>query len=257
MPAIVADDLEVEYFVDGSGTPTVLLHGSSMDAETNFGPILGLLGPGRTLIRPNFSGSGNTPLPPGELSLARLTEQAVAVIGRAAAGPVDLVGFSLGAVVAADVAARHPDLVDRLVLVAGWPDSAEPRLHLGFESWARAMEVDPDLASRQGPLMAFSPAFLSSIGAEGIALIRSGAPAPGTGAQVDLCRRVDIRDELRAVLAPTLVVGCALDYLVPVQNSRELHRAIAHSRYVELECGHVATAERPQELADALTRFLA
>jgi hypothetical protein len=39
------------------------------------------------------------------------------------------------------------------------------------------------------------------------------------------------------------VVGCALDYLVPVQHARSLHQAIPHSRYVELDSGHVVFLE--------------
>ncbi|WP_271219568.1 alpha/beta fold hydrolase [Streptosporangium carneum] len=63
------------------------------------------------MITPNYAGSGGTPLPTGELTLDLLADQVAATFG----GPADLVGFSLGAVVAAAVAARHPGRVSREV----------------------------------------------------------------------------------------------------------------------------------------------
>jgi hypothetical protein len=134
------------------------------------------------------------------------------------------------------------------VLVAGWTHSEEPRLRLGLETWGRVMDADPELSAAQRPLMAFSPAFLSGLGAEGLAGMRAAAAASGTRRQIDLTLRVDIRDEVSRISAPTLVIGCSLDYLVPVENVRALQRAIPGSRYAELESGHVVFAERPEQL---------
>jgi uncharacterized protein len=68
--------------------------------------------------------------------------------------------------------------------------------------------------------------------------------------------RADVRDQLQLVKAPTLVVGCILDHLVPVENARALHAAIPGSSYAELDSGHVVSAEKPDELVGLLRSFL-
>ncbi|WP_052432673.1 alpha/beta fold hydrolase [Streptacidiphilus carbonis] len=87
-------------------------------------------------------------------------------------------------------------------------------------------------------------------------------PATGMRPSANLFRQVgadlklDIRAALPRIQAPTLVIGCTLDALIPVANSRELAAGIAHSRYAELESGHVSRAERPAELAGLVSDFL-
>jgi pimeloyl-ACP methyl ester carboxylesterase len=256
MPRQAVTGTGVHYTVEGSGKGLVLVHGASMDAASNYAHLFQHFTSERTVIALDYAGSGHTALPHGELTVDLLTDQVTDVINEATAGPVDLVGFSLGAALAARVAARKPDRVERLVLVAGFSDMSDPRLRLGLKTWGRVLDVDEDLVTATAPMMAFSPAFLSSLGDQGLAELRAGPAAPGTRRQIAATLQVDIRAELPRITAPTLVVGCSLDYLVPVEHVRDLHRAIPGSRYVELDSGHVVFAEKPAEIATLLREFL-
>src|SRR5262249_2264695 len=120
MPTVSAGDASVHYEVAGSGPGLVLVHGTQGNGETNWRHLVGRFADARTVITPDYSGSGRTTDGGGELTPESLAEQVGAVAREAADGPVDLLGFSLGAVVAAATAALHPELVRRLVLVAGW-----------------------------------------------------------------------------------------------------------------------------------------
>jgi pimeloyl-ACP methyl ester carboxylesterase len=84
----------------GDGPGLLLVHGSSIDAATNFGGMVKRFAERRTVITPDYAGSGKTAVRPGELTLDLLVDQVLAAAQHAAAGPVDVVGFSLGAVVA-------------------------------------------------------------------------------------------------------------------------------------------------------------
>ncbi|MEV1178780.1 alpha/beta hydrolase [Nonomuraea sp. NPDC049784] len=256
MPIAHASGTEVHYAISGNGPGLVLVHGTSLDAATNYGHMVEQFADDRTVITPDYAGSGKTTTPVGDLTLDLLVDQVTAVARDAAVGAVDLVGFSLGAVVAASIAAHHPDLVRRLVLIAGWTHSEDPRLRLGLQTWGEAMDTRPELASAVAPLIAFSPTFLSALGPDGLAELRSGEPAHGTRRQIDLDLRIDIRDELPRITAPTLVIGCALDHLIPVENARALHKAIKGSDYAEVDSGHVVVFEKPVELVSIIRNFL-
>ena len=246
----------VHYHSIGEGPGLMLVHGSSIDAATNFGGLVEQFADRRTVITPDYAGSGKTTLPDGELTAELLVAQMAAVADHAATGPVDVVGFSLGAVVAAALTARHPDLVRRLVLVAGWVDSTDPRLRLGLSTWRRLLDIDADLYASYGLLVGASPAFLGKFDEQTLATLRALRPAPGTAAQIDLDLRIDIRDELAEILVPTLVVGCTQDHLVPVKHARLLHEGIAGSEYTEMDSGHVVFAEQPDAIANVIREFI-
>ena len=120
-------------------------------------------------------------------------------------GPVDLAGFSPGAVVAASVAAQHPELVRRLVLIAGWQDSTDPRHRLTFELWRRLADLDGRASAQMITLLLFTPGFLSRMGAGALEESVAGTVcSDGTNRQIDLGLTADISALTPKITAPTL-----------------------------------------------------
>ena len=263
MPTVQTDSSTVHYSIvggeDGAGTKLVFVAGTGLDAQLNFGHLVEAFADERGVVLPDYAGSGATEGPDGELSVEILAEQIGAVVREvaAASGPVDLVGYSLGAVVAAAVAALNPEAVRRVVLVAGW-DGPDARHELNISVWQQLERTDHELFTRFLQLACFSPEFLASIGSEALAGLIENAPPIGEGMRrhIDVDRRADIRDLLPKITAPTLVVGLTHDYVVPVGAVRRVHEAIAGSEYVEIPSGHLVVFERPRELVEAVRGFL-
>ncbi|WP_406494527.1 alpha/beta hydrolase [Streptomyces sp. NBC_01604] len=247
----------VHYRTEGQGPGLLLVHGTGATGETNYGHLLKHFTEHHTVIAPDYAGSGDTVDDGADLALDQLVDQVLGACDDVTDEPVDIVGFSLGAVIAAAAAARHPERVRRLVLVAGWARNDDLRKRLGFQLWRRLADVDPELYSHYISLLLFTPGFLADLDEETFTSSVGGIEvSEGTLRQIELGLDVDIRDLLPRVTAPTLVVGCRHDQLVPVQHSRELHEAIADSTYLEIESGHLAPAEAPDELVDAIQKFL-
>ena len=125
---------ELDYFDDGDGAPLFLIHGTGADGDLNFGHLLPSLS-GQRLIRPNLPGTGEDPDLDG-VDLDVIVDRIAALHDRTHEGPVDLLGFSLGAVLAAAYAGRYPERVRRLVLLAGWA-GPDPRHELFMRLWRR------------------------------------------------------------------------------------------------------------------------
>jgi 3-oxoadipate enol-lactonase len=252
----------VSYLVRGEGPGLVLVHGTGADAEVCWSHLFDRLGAGRTLVAPDYAGSGQTTDDGRRLELADLAAQ---VAGAAADAlgegePFDLVGFSLGAAVATHLAAERPGLVRSLVLLGGLLSTVgDGRAQVQFALWERLCEEDPDLFARLAYLTAMSPGFGSAMTPEqareavdyGLATRQ-----PGTARQCDLDRRIDLTDALGRITARTLVFGQTRDAIAPVEESRALHAGIAGSAYVELDAGHLGLVEQPQAVADGILRFL-
>ena len=102
----------------GSGPAVVLLHGGS-GSWTHWLKNIDALARDHTLWIPDLPGCGDSALPPGAYDADSVFEHVAAGIAQVAQGQaVDLVGFSFGALVCGFIAAHHPELVRRLVLVA-------------------------------------------------------------------------------------------------------------------------------------------
>ncbi len=114
---IAANGVTYYYEVRGEGAPLLLLHGglSSMDA---FAPIIPELAPGRKVITVDLQGHGRTTLGDRQFDIAAMGEDVATIVRTLKLGPTDVVGYSMGAGVAFQFAAKHPSLVRRLVLVS-------------------------------------------------------------------------------------------------------------------------------------------
>ncbi|TXC96220.1 alpha/beta hydrolase [Streptomyces sp. ISID311] len=258
MPFIPTNTAHVEYEVDGSGPGLVLVHGTGGSAEAVFGNVMPHFRGDRTVVRPNLPGSGRTVDNGGELTMDAVVEQIAAVTRAAVDGPVDLLGFSLGAAAATATAAAHPELVRRLILVGGWVHSTGPRTQLYFQTLAKLFDADRDLFKRVAQLTAYSPAAVDRMGHDTIAayLADQTWPPAGTARQIDLCLRVDNRGLLSKITAPTLVIGLSEDQMVPIEGARELHTGIRGSRWAELPQGHLDWFADPTDIVKLTRDFI-
>lgn len=264
MPIASIDDVtRVDYMVSGEaheGTADlVLVHGSGGTAESNWLHLIDELRQERRAIAPNFAGSGATTDHGGQLELSELVEQVDAAATHAGSAQYDLVGFSLGAVVAAQLAASRPERVRRLVLIAGWASSADGRVQLQFDLWRRLHRSDPEALAQLLTMSGFSSDYLAKRPAKVVRRMvddtRTSLP-PGIARHAELDQRIDITEALGQIQASTLVIGCRHDQMVPVQHPRGLVAPIRWSDYHEIESGHLVLFEQPEELTTVITGFL-
>jgi pimeloyl-ACP methyl ester carboxylesterase len=264
MPTLSVAAAQVAYRVvpstSGADRRLVLVHGTgSGGAEFVWGQLLDHFAATHTLVLPELSGTVHTTDDGAPLTVETLAHQVIAVIEaeRAEGETVDLIGFSLGGTVVAAVAALRPDLIARLVSMASFPRSDHPGFQQSVRLW-QSLADDPERFGAFATVLAFSPTFLGGTDAATLAVLNGGmVPDEGTLRHIDLDLRLDIRDLLPRVTAPTLVVGNAKDALVPAELTRELAQGIAGSTYVELDSGHVTFAEQPERALKEVSAFLA
>lgn len=110
------NDQHIFYSVHGVGKPLILLHGGIN--PDSFGSNLAELAKGRQVIAPHLQAHGRTPDTDRPLRSETMGDDIAALIGHLDLGKADVMGYSLGAGVALQTAIRHPEAVDRLVLVS-------------------------------------------------------------------------------------------------------------------------------------------
>ena len=105
------------YALYGKGEPLLLLHGGMFHTEM-FGPNLTKLAQSRQVIGVDLQGHGRTPLGDREISMVDIGNDMAGVLKKLGYSKVDVLGYSMGGGVAFQLAAQHPEMVRRLVLVS-------------------------------------------------------------------------------------------------------------------------------------------
>jgi len=140
--------LSLYYEEHGSGAPLVLLHGGVAGSEI-FAPIVPALAAGRRVIAVDLQGHGRTGEIDRPLRPELLAGDVAALIGQLGLERADVLGYSLGGVVAFRLAVEHPERVHRLILVSipFRRDGSHPEVVAAFDAFS------PDVAEpmKQSP----------------------------------------------------------------------------------------------------------
>jgi pimeloyl-ACP methyl ester carboxylesterase len=110
--------LKIYYEVYGSGKPLVLLHGAFMTINTNFGQLIPELSKNRQVITLEMQGHGRTADIDRPFSFQSMADDVAALLKYLKADSADIFGYSMGGMVAWQLAIRHPKLVKKLVIVS-------------------------------------------------------------------------------------------------------------------------------------------
>ncbi|WP_026257818.1 alpha/beta fold hydrolase [Actinopolymorpha alba] len=227
----------LDVVVQGSGPALLLAHGAGGGIQGNFGLVLDDLARDHTLIGPHYPGAGGSPVAAEPLQLDELADQLVASAVATGHKSFGILGESLGTAVAIRAATRHPERVTALVLTAGFP-VADPFLALAAqliktlataEAWGDVARLACVSCMSPADLAEISPADLDVL----VAQTQAGMP-PGMVDHFDLVSRVDVREDLAQVSAPTLVVAPTGDRLVLPDSSYRLATGIPGARLIEL-----------------------
>jgi pimeloyl-ACP methyl ester carboxylesterase len=109
----------VNYYYDvrGSGEPLLLLHGGLMTSDA-WQPIMPLLTEKHQVIAVDLQGHGRSTLGNRPITYEGMGADMAAIVKKLGVAKVDVIGYSMGAGVALNLALQHPELVRKLVLVS-------------------------------------------------------------------------------------------------------------------------------------------
>lgn len=249
----------------GSGPTLVLLHGWSLSGVA-FSELAVHLA-GFRLLLPDLPGHGGSSPAPSP-SLTTLANDLAAWLAATAPGHVLLGGWSLGGMLAMELAVRLAVPVERLLLIGTTPRFAAsadwPHGLPATQVRALARNLKRRFTATLGEFFALSfgpkevdAARLRTIRA--FAIQPAGLPDPASAAALlALLESQDQRHLPAAITCPTLVIHGADDRIVPVGAGRALAALLPQGRLCEFAAtGHAPHWTRLQETAAAIREFCA
>ncbi|GAA2742876.1 hypothetical protein GCM10009868_14530 [Terrabacter aerolatus] len=208
----------------GTLPPVLLVHATG-ETSADWTRVATDLARDRLVVAVDLRGHGASPRP-GSYALTELAEDLEAVAAGLAAEhgrPADVVGHSLGGLVACLLAARRADLVGRLVLEdVPVPHPREPR---------PPSRPDGDL----------------DVDWDAVLEVRAQIDDPDP----------DWPRVVASVTAPTLVVWGGPESPMPPEHVAEMAATVADGRLVRIDAGHLVHARQPAAFTAAVRGFLA
>ena len=262
MPYTDAPGFRMYYEEHGNGFPLLLINGLGSDHlewlhqfpafETRF----------RGIVFDN-RGTGRTDVPPGPYTTARMADDAASLLRDLGIPRAHVLGVSLGGMIAQEVALRHPEMVDRLVLGCTGPGgelSVRPSPE-AMAAFALAKGEDPEAELRRMLPFLYTDACIRERPEEieGFVRRRLDNPTPPEGYLGQLSAAVshDASSRLEKIRARTLVITGDADRLVNWENSLRLAGRIPEATLVVLPgAPHRLFAETADAFNREVLRFL-
>ena len=217
--------------------PVVLVHGLSISSAYMV-PVAELLAADFPVYAPDLPGFGRSGKPDDTLDVPGLADALARWMEEAGLSRAALLGNSLGCQVIVELAVRHPEKVARAILVAPTCDPClrKPRV---------VLDLLKDAAMEKPSLLPLHVA--DDVRAGPRRILRT----------FRFALKHPMRQRLRQVRAPTLVVRGASDPLVSRRWVREVTRRLPRGRLLEIpEAPHAVNYTTPGPLADAVRAFL-
>lgn len=251
--------LHVEHV--GAGPDVVMLHGWALHGGM-WGPWLDSLALHARLHVVDLPGHGHSRWRNEIKDIASLATSVFPAVPRGAT----VLGWSLGGMVALELARRHPQLIGSLVLLA-----TTPRFAAG-EGWDHGMRSDVLDGFARGLALDYRGTVrnflaLQSLGdenaAQALRTLRSKLATHGEPdrraltAGLEILTQVDLRDALPRIAQPTLVIAGERDRLTSPGAGRELAMRLTSARFHLIErAGHAPFLSHPDEVLREVIPFL-
>jgi pimeloyl-ACP methyl ester carboxylesterase len=215
--------LKMYYEIYGQGKPLVLVHGGGSTIQTNFEKVIPLLAKNRQVIAVELQAHGRTNDRTADLSFEQDADDIAALLKNLNIDKADFLGFSNGGTTTLQIAIRHPELVDKMILGSALAKrNGVPGWFWDFMSQARLENMPAQLKEGYKKVAADT---------NGLQIMHDR----------DVKRVVNFRDipdeKIKAITAPTLIIIGDKDVITP-EHAIELHRQIANSELAIIPGGH-------------------
>lgn len=257
MPLTRVGEIELSYERAGSGPPLLMIMGMSGTFDHWNADFLADLRRDFETIVYDHRGVGDSSPLQGQVTIARLAEDAASLLGALDIDSAHVLGISMGGMVAQELALHHPGRIRTLALGCTYcggegssvaSEDVMRRLAEGMMSGDREralrtgweVNVSPGLAADEEAYARFR-----EIG------LRRAVPVQVIMEQMRAITEHDTSARLPEIALSTLVIHGTLDQMLPVQNGRMIAGLIPDSQLEVLEgVGHLFFWEQPEHSAE-------
>ena len=252
------------YRVQGKGKPLVLIAGLGGDT-TEWMYQLPVFRKHFEVVVFDNRDVGRSSLAEGPYSITDMAEDTAGLLDTLGIEKAHILGFSMGSMIAQELAMRHPQKVDKLVLLCAAARAKNTFIVRTLElwKWIRQNDSDNEFFPIESIKLGMTPDYFKDLkkAESTLSLLRKPKFPMKTEAferQADAVSGFDVLKKLNGVNKPTLVLTGDWDIITPVWVGKELAEAISGAEFKILEGGgHGCLWEIADKVNRAVLEFLA
>jgi pimeloyl-ACP methyl ester carboxylesterase len=215
--------LKMYYEIHGSGFPLVLIHGGGSTIQTSFGRVLDSFAKNHKVIAVEMQAHGHTADIDRPLSFEQDADDVAELLKQLNISKTDIFGFSNGASTTLEIAIRHPELVNRIIVASTMFNKS------GAQPWFWDMMANATFEHMPQQL---KDAYLQ---------INPDTNALYTMYNRDVTRMRSFKDikeeDIRSINAPAFVIIGTEDVVRP-EHAVEMYRLLPHGELAILPGAH-------------------
>jgi len=249
--------MKIAWEERGTGRPLLLIQGLGY-ARWSWEPIVTRLAEDYRVLFFDNRGIGESDRPEGPYTARMMAGDALQVLDEAGVDRANVLGASLGGMIAQELAVAAPERVDRLVLCCTTVGGAAtvPMPQVTVDLFAEAATLAPEVALRrfvENALASDAPPEL----VQELFERRVANPLDPAGWQAQAAAGLGFQGVEAAITAPTLLVTGTEDNVVDPRNSDVLAERIPGAELERIEgAGHLFFWEQPDAFVRILREFL-
>jgi pimeloyl-ACP methyl ester carboxylesterase len=245
--------VEIEMFERGRGAPILYLHGGAGIALDV--PFIDLLASERRIIAPSHPGFGKSSLPDWLDSVDDIAHIYLEMMDHLGLTRTDVVGLSIGGWIAADLATKVPERLERLVLIGPVGVKTGPPDKLDIPDVFAMPQDKLDRLRFHDP--AKNPADLASLPDEELHIVARNRETLALLTWEPYMHNPKLKHRLHRVNVPTLFLRGASDGIASAEYLKRYAALIPKARTETIaEAGHLPHVEQPAATAAQVLQFL-
>jgi len=259
------DGQELNIEIEGKGPPLALVHGWGMHAGL-FQPIVDKLKDRFTFYLVDLPGHGNSTATADLSRLDAITSLIAKNLQQFVSGKINVLGWSLGGLIAQRMATLYPDLVSKLILVSssacftnkqGWSDGIDVAMLDQFSTELGnnyQQTLDRFLAVQ---FMGSAQPKINLKLARDLIAMKSTPTTVALQQGLELLKQTDLRIDLSNISCPCLVLSGERDTLIPTKAVRFITGQIPQARSYLFKSGsHAPFLTHSKAFNENLEQFL-
>ena len=257
MPKFISNDAEINYQTFGDASQPAIIFSNSLGTQFNmWQPQISFFEKKFYVICYDTRGHGASSAPQGPYSIEQLGTDVVHLLDHLNIEKASFCGISMGGLTGQWLAIHHPERFNHVIVCntaakigqeQAWNDRAQLVRKQGLKPIAETA------ASRwfTEPFIRSNTAIVESLSND----LGAGSPE-GYASCCEALAKADVREQLKNITIPTLVVAGQKDPVTTVADAQYIINHVRSSSLFEINASHISNIEQPKAFNQAIFSFL-